>query len=210
MVTLTPDEHRQWEAAVASWPTCPTCGGSGERWMERYDGEFGGRFPHPCTCVAGRVPQPVYIVIEGELPDDLATRTRQRMYEMGMPTGTGSDENPLRPVADPPGRIVPARWRVPVGEPCEIRAECPHWRSQRSCRICDMDGSVLLASAATVEVLPVVSEADTRYLDPPFVEVTDQGLCLLFTIRSDAKCTGIVNLDPLPVPGRHFVAVVTP
>jgi hypothetical protein len=209
MILLNADEHRQWEAAVATWPTCQTCGGTGEGSTPSY------------RCVDcdgfGSVPQPVYIVIEGVCP-------------LCVEAGNGHDY--LGPCRD---WIEPAHWRVPersvrfqdhgpdgydiefdpaVGEPCEIRAECWHkylneatgkcvWDGKE----CD-DGSVLLSTAATVEVLPVVDVQSVERPASRYVLLsTGTGLALL--VDADGTPHSI-TLDPLPVPGRHFVAVVTP
>jgi hypothetical protein len=194
---LNAAEHRQWEAAVATWPTCQTCGGS-KTWRVP-DVDYVAFYDCPdCEDSAGRpqgrVPQPVYIVIEGD----------EANLESFLKDGAHT--------------VVPARWRVPVGEPCEIRAECPACngtevdrRSRRvianphnHCRSC-ANGSVLLASAATVEVLPVFD--DEELLGTPGVWIDSDGTAWLSAEYQDSIT---LDLDPLPVPGRHFVAVVTP
>ena len=183
MILLNADEHRQWEAAVATWPTCSACDGNG--WTvegPNYHDPYGDKI-ECAECVAGRVPQPVYIVIEGE-------------PSAAFPTD---------------GLVVPERWDRAVGEPCEIRAECPTCCATGNlpgtndgeyiwigCGDC-FEGSVFLASAATVEVVPV-TDVWPRGADhtQPVTAVVQGGVLY------------IEGLDPLPVPGRHFVAVVTP
>jgi len=184
MITLNADEHRQWETAVTTWPTCQTCGG------DAFTEDFKRRPTYEICpdCVAGRVPQPVYIVIEGE-PAQLKD----------------SDGTMLS------GFIPDARWRVPVGEPCEIRARCtmPLTTHDGPWHVdcCDGGGSVLLASAATVEVLPVIDMASfpTSYPCVTVNTLANTPDVLLELSNDDART---LTLDPLPVPGRHFVAVV--
>ena len=46
-------------------------------------------------------------VVEGDLPGDLGMRTRQRMYEGGVPVGMFDK---VHQITDPPGRVAPAAW----------------------------------------------------------------------------------------------------
>lgn len=66
----------------------------------------------------------------------------------------------------------------------------------------------VLVGRGSIKVVPVVTESDNRYLDPPFIEVTDQGLCLLFANANDVRDVRQITLDPLPVPGRDFGIVI--
>jgi hypothetical protein len=58
------------------------------------------------------------------LPTDLVPRTKQIMYENGIPQGSDDPivqamgAPPLGPITDPPGRVVPQPWLDATG-PCE-------------------------------------------------------------------------------------------
>jgi hypothetical protein len=204
MITLTAAQHARWVAAVAEWPTCPTCDGT-----EKIDGNgrataFGFPYGWTCpNCVAGRVPQPVALVIEGEPYEGMAgicfDIDGQWWHEPGS-----CPHCKTRP---------PVGWRVPAGEPVELRATDPAYYSAPH-------SFTVLVARATVELLPVYAKFldsnDDATWHPHVVAIEGHGAALSRLARSDELYATVIThrltrltLDPLPVPGRHWVAICT-